>query len=61
MAMRPGKRKSQPRKKEVRKWFPKLITKAEYKKRHAAHVKRQRRMGVEDTDMKIDGRFSNRI
>lgn len=61
--MRPGKRKSPPRKKEVRTWWPKQITKEEYKKRHAAFVKLQRKMGIADEDMEteIGGRFANRI
>ena len=61
--MRPGKRKSKPRKKEVRTWWPKQISKEEYKKRHGAFVKLQRKMGIADKDMGTDisGRFSNRI
>lgn len=63
--MSPGKRKREaaaPKKKRT--WFPKQITKAEYKRRHALHVERQRRMGIADEDMEIttaDGKFSNRL
>lgn len=62
--MKPGKRKhtaAAPRKERT--WFPKQITKAEYKKRHAVHCKRQRRMGVPDAEMGMleSGKFSKRI
>ena len=57
--MTPNKRKKKKRAPtRKREWFPKQITNAEYKRRHALHVERQRRMGISDEQMDavIDGR-----
>ena len=37
--------------KSKRKWFPKLLSRAEWKRRHAIHVERQRKMGISEEDI----------
>ena len=50
------KRKQVPKKE--REWWPKQISREEYKKRHAIHLERQRRMGIAEADLETrhDGR-----
>lgn len=57
--MNPGKRKRKPQPAgKKRTWFPKKISKAEYRERHAVHLERQRRMGIAEADLEtsFDGR-----
>ena len=59
MEMNSLKRKKKPQAaKKPRTWFPKQISKAEYRERHAAHLERQRRMGIAEADLEtsFDGR-----